>query len=453
MTTRYELLAAKDKRYVWHPFTQMQDWVADDPIIIEAAEGNYLIDVEGRRYLDGVSSLWLNVHGHRHPDIDEAIRAQLARVAHSTLLGLANVPSIELAERLVEIAPRGLSRVFYSDSGSTAVEVALKIAFQYWRQRGRPEKRKFLALAEAYHGDTIGSVSVGGIDLFHGIYGPLLFDVVRVPTPYWYRCPEAPTPEACRDYCLEALERALHAHGNEIAAFVVEPLVQGAAGMITQPQGYLRRAADLCRAHDVLLICDEVATGFGRTGTMFACTQEGVTPDLMCVAKGLTGGYLPLAATLTTDDVYAAFLGNYAEQKTFFHGHSYTGNPLACAAALASLDVFERERVLDRLAPKIELLHALLDEHIAPLPHVGQVRQRGVMVGIELVRDRATKEPYPFATAIGARVCRALRRAGILLRPLGPVVVFMPPLSITEDELRHLVQATRSAIAEVCSDA
>lgn len=446
--TRTAELADKDKRFVWHPFTQMQDWTAGEPLIIERAEGNYLIDVDGHRYLDGVSSLWVTVHGHRRKEVDDAVRAQLDRVAHSTLLGLANIPSIELAERLVALAPPGLAKVFYSDSGSTAVEVALKMAYQYWQHRGRPEKRRFLALSDAYHGDTLGAVSVGGIDLFHRLFKPLLFDVLRVPTPYWYRNAEAPDPVSCRDLCLRALEQLLEQRAHEIAAFVIEPLVQGAAGMITHPHGYLSEAARLCRSHDVLLICDEVATGFGRTGSLFACSQEEVAPDLLCLAKGLTAGYLPLAATLASDEIYRAYLGNYAEFKTFFHGHTYTGNPLACAAALANLALFESERVLDRVTRLSEILATELASQVTPLAHVGQVRQRGLMVGIELVRDRQTKEPYPADLALGARVCSAVRRHGVILRPLGPVIVLMPPLSITPEEIHHLVDATRQAILE-----
>ncbi len=442
-------LVDKDKRFVWHPFTQMADWMAGDPLVIESARGNYLYDVDGRAYLDGVSSLWVTVHGHGHRAIHDAIRAQLDRVAHTTLLGLSNVPAIELAERLIGVAPPGLSRVFYSDSGSTAVEVALKMAYQYWAQRGRPEKRRFVALAHAYHGDTLGSVSVGGIDLFHQIFRDLLFDVIRAPSPYWYRCDEAPDPTSCRDLCLAALERILVERGGEIAGFVVEPLVQGAAGMLVQPPGYLHAAAELCRRHDVLLICDEVATGFGRTGTLFACTQEDVSPDLLCLAKGITGGTLPLAATLATDEIHGAFLGRHGDKRTFFHGHTYTGNPLACAAAIASLDVFEREHVLERLAPKITLLSDTLDRQIAPLPHVGQIRQRGFMVGIELVADRGTRAEYPYDAAIGARVCQAVRKHGVILRPLGSVIVLMPPLSLEPAEIEHLVAATRAAILEV----
>jgi adenosylmethionine-8-amino-7-oxononanoate aminotransferase len=425
-------LADKDKRYVWHPFTQMRDWIADEPLIIGRAEGNELIDVDGNRYLDGVSSLWVNVHGHHRRELDDAVRAQLDRVAHSTLLGLANVPSIELAERLIAVAPPGLAKVFYSDSGSTAVEVALKIAFQYQQQRGRPARRKFLALTDAYHGDTVGAVSLGGIDLFHQIFHPLLFAVERVP----------PT--------VEALERAFAQHGAELAAFVVEPLVQGAAGMRLQPPGFLAAARALCTQHDVLLVCDEVATGFGRTGTLFACEQERVSPDLLCLAKGISGGYLPLAATLATDEVYGAFLAPYAAQRTFFHGHTYTGNPLACAAGIASLDVFERDRVLARLPSTIARLAAALAARVAPLAHVGEVRQRGLMVGIELVRDRARGEAYGYEEAIGARVCRAVRRRGVILRPLGPVVVLLPPLSITDGEVDRLVDAAAASIVEVC---
>jgi adenosylmethionine-8-amino-7-oxononanoate aminotransferase len=423
-------LSDKDKQFVWHPFTQMREWV--EPLVIERADGNELIDVDGNRYLDGVSSLWVTLHGHRRREIDDAIRAQLDKVAHSTLLGLANVPSIELAERLVRIAPEGLTKVFYSDSGSTAVEIALKIAFQYQKQRGKPARRKFLALTEAYHGDTLGSVSVGGIDLFHQIFHPLLFDVLRVP------------PD------LEALERMFEQHGHELAGFVVEPLIQGAAGMLLQPRGFLRAARDLCTRHDVPLICDEVATGFGRTGTMFACEQEDVRPDLMCLAKGISGGYLPLAATLATDEIYRAFLGEYGEQKTFFHGHTYTGNPLACAAGIASLDVFEKDHVLEQVQRKIRILDHRLQQQLAPLSHVLEIRQRGLMIGIELVRDKATREAYRYEEAIGARVCAAVRRYGVILRPLGPVIVLMPPLSITEAQIEKLVAATRSAIVEVC---
>uniref|UniRef100_A0A7C4AR19 Adenosylmethionine-8-amino-7-oxononanoate aminotransferase n=1 Tax=Desulfomonile tiedjei TaxID=2358 RepID=A0A7C4AR19_9BACT len=439
-----------DRKYLWHPFTQMEEWLRSDVLVIDAAEGNYLIDVEGRRYLDGVSSLWVNVHGHRKGKIDEAIRQQLDKVAHSTLLGLASTPSIELAEKLVRITPRNLAKVFYSDSGSTAVEVGLKIAFQYWRNLGYKDKSLFITLSDAYHGDTIGSVSLGGIDLFHSIFHPLLFHTLSIPTPFPYRYPEL-TPEQCKEMSLDRLERLIHEHGSHIAAMVMEPLVQGAAGMIVHPEGFLREVWNICRRHEILLVCDEVATGFGRTGRMFAVEHEGVEPDIMCLAKGLSGGYLPLAATLVSEEIFNAFLGSYTDYKTFFHGHSYTGNALACAAACACLDIFEEERVLETAQDKIQLLHEELEAQVAPLPWVGDLRQCGFMVGIELVADRSTRKAFPVELRMGARVTQDIRKAGVILRPLGDVVVLMPPLSLTADEIRYLVSATAQSIQNVCA--
>ncbi len=438
-----------DKKYIWHPFTQMHEWVGSEPLIIDRAEGNYLIDTEGKRYLDGVSSLWVNVHGHRKKEIDEAIISQLSKVAHSTLLGLGGVPSIQLAEKLVAISPKGLDRVFYSDSGSTAVEVALKIAFQYWKNLGRDQKKLFVTLEESYHGDTIGSVSLGGIDLFHSIYRPLLFPTLSIPTPFPYRHPNL-TPEACRDRSLDAFRSIAKERGAEIAALVVEPKVQGAAGMIVHPEGFLKGLERICREHEILLICDEVATGFGRTGTMFACEQEGVRPDMMALAKGLSGGYLPLAATLATEEIHQAFLGEYGEYKTFFHGHSYTGNALACAAACASLEVFDREKTLEELQRKIPFLGERLAQDVKPLAHVGDVRQCGLMVGIELMEDCDSRKPYEPTLRMGARVTQTVRNHGVILRPLGDVVVMMPPLSITFAQIEHLVSATARSIADVC---
>jgi adenosylmethionine-8-amino-7-oxononanoate aminotransferase len=417
-------LAAIDKQVLWHPFTQQRGWAEEEPLIVARAEGCTLYDTDGNAYIDGISSLWCTVHGHAHPAIDAAVRAQLGRVAHTTMLGLTHQPAIELAQRLVEIAPPGLSRVFYSDNGSTAAEVALKMAFQFWRHRGQPGRTGFVCLRGGYHGDTIGSVSVGGIDLFHACFGPLLFDA-------WQAEPGD----------REHMAALLREHAGEVAAVIVEPLVQGAAGIVTHPDGYLRAVRELCDEHDVLLICDEVATGFGRTGTMFACEQEDVAPDLMCVAKGLTGGYLPLAATLATERVYEAFLGDVAELKTFFHGHTYTGNPLACAAALATLEVFRQEETLAALQPKIALLGELLDEHVAPLRSVREVRRRGFMVGIEL-------EDFPLEARMGHEVTRAARRRGAIVRPLGDVIVLMAPLSITARELRRLVTITAASIVE-----
>ena len=451
MRERESKIVDLDKRHVWHPFTQMREWNDSTPLIIERADGNFLIDSSGRRYLDAVSSLWVNVHGHNRKEINQAIVAQLERVAHSTLLGLANVPSAELAARLAALAPGTLNRVFYSDSGSTAVEIALKQAFQYWQLEGRTQKHKFVHLDQSYHGDTLGAVAVGGIGIFHQVFGPLLVDSHSVPTPHPYRHPSAGSPEAVRDQSLDALARLLEERADEIAALIVEPLVQGAAGMIVHPPGYLQGVAALCRKHEVLLIADEVATGFGRTGTMFACEQEGVEPDFLCVAKGITGGYLPLAATLATDEVYAAFMGERREYKAFFHGHTYTGNPLACAAALASLDLFDRDRVFDALPGKIASLGHLLDTRLGSHPHVGDIRQKGLMVGIELVADRAAEAPFPAERFMGARVCEEARKHGVVFRPLGDVVVVMPPLSVTESELEMLVGALASALEAVCS--
>jgi adenosylmethionine---8-amino-7-oxononanoate aminotransferase len=414
-------LATADRTHLWHPFTQQQGWVEEEPLIVDRAEGTDLIDVDGRRYIDGVSSLWCNVHGHGHPRIDAALREQLESVAHSTMLGLSHRPGIELARRLVEIAPPGLTRVFYSDSGSTAAEIALKMAFQFWRQSGEERRTKFVALRMGYHGDTLGSVSVGGIDLFHSAYRPLLFDTLH-----------AEPGDAAH------MELLLAQNEGEVAAVIMEPLVQGAAGMLTHPPGFLRAVRDLCDLHDVLLIVDEVATGFGRTGRMFACEHEDVSPDLMCLAKGITGGYLPLAATLATERIYEGFLGRFEEFRTFFHGHTYTGNPLACAAGLATLDVFEDERTLERLAPKIDLLGELL-EPLTAQPEVREIRRCGFMTGIELT-------DHPLEARMGHQVTLAARERGAVIRPLGDVIVLMPPLAISEADLRRLVSITAEAI-------
>jgi adenosylmethionine-8-amino-7-oxononanoate aminotransferase len=442
MDIDYETLVRWDHDHLWHPFTQMRGFRAEDLLIITRGEGVYLYDYQGRRYIDGVSSLWCNVHGHRRPELDQAIRDQLEQVAHSTLLGIAHPPAIRLARRLAEIAPLGLTKVFFSDDGSTAVEAALKIAFQYWRQRARPEKRRFLKLAQAYHGDTLGSVSVGGIPLFHEVYSPLLFETLEAPTTYCYRCPDQ---ENCQEQCLQKLEELVAAHHQELAAVILEPVMQGAAGMIAQPPGYLKRVREVTKAHDVLLIADEVATGFGRTGKMFACEHEGVSPDLLCLSKGITGGYLPLAATLATDAIYDSFLGEFHAFKTLFHGHTYTGNPLAAACALASLAIFARDKTLARVELNISQLGMQLCTMIRH-PHIGDIRQRGYMVGIELVQDKATKEPFPVARRTGHRVILAARKLGAILRPLGDIIVLMPPLCIKPAELEELCRITYEAI-------
>jgi len=441
--TREELLNW-DRRHVWHPFTQMAEY---EPLVIERADGCTLVDIDGNRYLDGVSSMWCNVHGHRHPKIDAAIRAQLDRAAHTTLLGASHPSAIALAKRLAELSPPGLEHVFYSDDGATAVEVALKLAFQYWRQRTdpRPRKHLYVALGDAYHGDTLGSVSVGGVERFHAMFQPLLFPTLRLPAPHRYRPPAGVAPEEVLSHALAQLESLLAARHAEIAAVVIEPLVQCAAGMIVHPAGFLRGVRELTRRYDVLLIADEVAVGMGRTGTMFACQRETVAPDLLCLAKGLTGGYLPLAATLATGEIWQAFLGDFSASRSFFHGHTYGGNPLGAAAALATLDVFEEERTLERLQPKIARLGEHLAE-LAALPIVGDVRQCGLLAGIELVQDRAAKTPFPWAEKRGLRICQHARQQGVLLRPLGNVLVVMPPLAISMDELDQILFALRSGI-------
>lgn len=438
--TRSDTLADWDRKYLWHPFTQMQEWENEKPLIIQRGKGSYLIDMDGRKYLDGTSSIWVNLHGHRHAALDRAIKKQLEHIAHSTLLGLSNPPAILLARELIRIAPRGLSRVFYSDDGSTAVEVALKMAVQYWQQRDPTAgpKNSFLHLKLAYHGDTIGAVSVGNIELFHSRFKPLLFPTLVADPPYCYRCPLKLTYPSCRMACIEPIEVLLRTQHEELAGFIIEPLVQAAAGMITSPPGYLKRIRELCSKYRVLLIADEVATGFGRTGKMFACQHEAVTPDLMAISKGLTGGYMPLAATLTTEEVYSAFLGKYEDFKTFFHGHSYTGNPLGCAVALANLGVFRKAKTLSQLRSKIAELKRVL-RPLATLPHVGDIRQCGLMVGIELVKDRQTAEPFPIEERIGHRVAQEASRQGLLIRPLGHVIVLIPPLATSSRLLARMV--------------
>ncbi|MDH4154798.1 MAG: adenosylmethionine--8-amino-7-oxononanoate transaminase [Nitrospira sp.] len=436
-----------DRRYLWHPFTQMREWEQEEPLIIERGKGSYLIDTEGKKYLDGTSSIWVNLHGHRHPTLDRAIKKQLDKIAHSTFLGLSNPPAIELARELIRIAPKGLTRVFYSDNGSTAVEIALKMAVQYWQQQ-HPEtgpKHTFLHLKLAYHGDTIGAVSVGNIDLFHARFKPLLFPTVEVEPPHCYRCPLKLTYPSCNIACMEPIADILKNRHRELAGVIIEPIMQAAAGMIPQPPGYLKRIRELCTQYKVLLIVDEVATGFGRTGKMFACEHEGVTPDLMALSKGLTGGYMPLAATLTTDAIYQGFLGRYDEFKTFFHGHSFTGNPLGCSVALANLHVFRQEKTLARLATKIKFFSRLLAP-LAAIPRVGDIRQRGFMVGIELVKEKTTKAPYPLSAKVGHRVSAIARSKGLILRPIGNVLVLMPPLSISKGELKKTVEILKQSI-------
>ena len=459
---KIKLLTEYDKNHLWHPFTQMKDYTHEQPLIITEGHGAYITDITGKDYLDGVSSLWVNIHGHRRPEIDAAITAQLGNIAHSTLLGLANEPAILLAKRLASITPLGLERVFYSDTGATAVEIAIKMAFQYGlhqmidschsetgdKKEQKYVKSKFVCLENGYHGDTIGAVSVGGIPKFHDIFKPLLFESYKAPSPYCYRCSLGLERLTCGMACADELGKVVEQHRDEIVGVILEPVVQGAGGMIVAPYGYLKRVREICNANDLFLIADEVATGFGRTGKMFACEHEEVAPDIMILAKGITGGYLPLAATVASEKIYKAFLADHEKQRTFFHGHTYTGNPLACAAALATLDLFKKDRTLAKMQDKIRILHMLL-EPFWDLKHVGDVRQKGFMIGIELVKDKFTKEPYPLSEKMGIKVIMSARKHGLVIRPLGDVIVLNPPLCSTRDELEKMVEITNKAIIEV----
>jgi adenosylmethionine-8-amino-7-oxononanoate aminotransferase len=445
----YEALKQLDHKYLWHPFTQMKEWVAEEPCIISEGDGHYLIDVHGKKYLDGVSSLWCNVHGHRKKEIDDAVKAQLDRIAHSTLLGLSHVPGIQLAEKLIAIAPKGLQRVFYSDNGATAVEIALKMAVQYCQLKGTKQRTGIATLAQSYHGDTVGSMSMGYSETFHRFHKSLLFPVLRITPPHLFRYVQGMSESAALGAAMNEAEEKLGQNKDSLAALVIEPLMQGAAGMWSQPVEYVKAMAELCRRSGILFVLDEVATGFGRTGKMFAAEHAGVTPDILCLAKGITGGYLALAATVTTEEVYSAFLGDYNEFKTFFHGHTYTGNPLGCAAALASLELFERENIIEKMQPRIACLHRRLAGEFLRLPHVSDVRQWGYMIGIELVEDRKSLKNYATERRIGHKVIAAARNHGVMIRPLGDVIILMPPLTITDDELTTLLNVVYDCIRSV----
>ncbi|WP_340372265.1 adenosylmethionine--8-amino-7-oxononanoate transaminase [Peribacillus sp. FSL E2-0218] len=440
-----------DKEYVWHPFTQMKTYRESKPLIIERGEGSYLIDVDGNRYLDGYASLWVNVHGHNEPELNGALIAQVNKIAHSTLLGSANVPSILLAKKLAEITPGHLSKVFYSDTGSAAVEIALKVAYQYWQNidpNKHRHKNKFVSLDEAYHGDTVGAVSVGGMDLYHRIFKPLLFERISVPSPHAYHMTEYGDQEAVKNHCLNELEKLLQQQAAQIAGLIIEPLVQGAAGIITHPDGFLKEVEMLCKQYDVLLICDEVAVGFGRTGTMFACEQEDVVPDIMCMGKGITGGYMPLAATIMNDRIFQSFLGEREEHKTFYHGHTYTGNQLACALALKNIELMEERGLIHDIQKKARQLTKKL-QALYELPIVGDIRQRGLMIGVEIVKDRHTKETFSLQENVVSGIINKARGNGLIIRELGPVITMMPILAMSEEELNAMVDTVYRSIQEV----
>ena len=439
-----------DKEFVWHPFTQMLNWEKEQNIIIERGEGVYLYDINGNRYIDGVSSLWVNIFGHNNTELNEAIKEQIDKISHSTLLGLANVPSAILAQKLIEIAPKNLKKVFYSDSGSTSVEIALKVAFQYFKQKGAKfkNKKKIIAATLAYHGDTLGSVSASGIELFHSIYKPLLFDTIRITYPYCYRCPFNLKYPDCELHCAREAEKVINFHADEACALIIEPMIQGASGMITMPVGYMKKIEKACKDNNVLLILDEVATGFGRTGKMFAAFHEDIHPDAMCIAKGITGGYLPMAATLFTREIYEGFLGNYEDNKTFFHGHTYTGNQLAASAAVKSIELFEKYDLLNKIKPLISYFEETLRD-FKLLDIVGDIRSIGLMAGIELVKDRETKEAFEQKERIGHKVILKARDMGVIIRPLGDIIVIMPPLVIDRQTLDTLLSVVYDSIKSI----
>ncbi len=440
-----------DKKYIWHPFTQMKLWLEEEPTIFIEGIDCFLKDIDGKWYLDGVSSLWVNIHGHRRQEIDEAVKSQIDKIAHSTLLGACNEPSILLAKKIADLLTEKLhwgnplTKIFYSDNGSTAVEIAMKIAYQYWINQGIKGKDTFISLKEGYHGDTIGAVSIGGVEIFHEVYKHLLNKSIQAPAPFCYRCELNLTYPACGLSCLNEMEKIIAQNQERTIAVIVEPIVQCAGGIIAWPEGYLKGLREICNKHNILLIADEVATGFGRTGKMFACEHEEVTPDIICLSKGITNGYMPLAVTAVNEKIFNAFLGELEERKTFYHGHSYTGNPLACAAAMANLAIFEKDGTLQRLPPKINLLKEKLSE-IAELSHVGDIRQKGMIAGIELVKNKKTKEPFPWLKQTGWRVVKSARKYGVWLRPLGDVIVIMPPLVISEENLERLLEVIKDCI-------
>lgn len=448
MDERTRQLVSDDHRFVWHPFTQQQQWVTETPLVVERGDGCWLTGTDGRRYLDGNSSLWVDLWGHDRQELVDAVHEQADALPHATFLGLTNPPAIEAARRLIDLAPDGLTRAFFSENGAAAVEVALKVAFAYHRHRGDEGRDLFVCLDNAYHGDTLGAVSVGGFDPFHALYGPLLFETRRIPSPYCYRCPLDRSPEECGLACAEALDEVLAEEADRVAAVVTEPLVQGAAGIITAPDGHLRRLREICDRYGVLLVVDEIATGFGRTGATWASELEGITPDLMAVGKALTGGYLPMSATLTTEGIYEAFLGEPDSGRTLYHGHSYAGNPLAAAVASANLELFVAEDVPATVRAKAEVLREALAAFEGQ-PHVGEVRRRGLMCGVELVADRATKEPFPPRVQAAKQVCDAVRDDGIIVRPLGDTIVLMPAPAMADDDLRFLVERVAAATDRV----
>jgi adenosylmethionine-8-amino-7-oxononanoate aminotransferase len=442
--------AQKDLKYIWHPCSQMKDYEELPPIVIDRARGSYLYDVNGKSYIDIISSWWCNLLGHCHPAITQAIQAQLEKLEHVIFANFSHVPAIELAEKLAGLVPKGLAKFHFSDNGSASVECALKMSFQYQLQSGHPEKNKFMCLSEGYHGETIGARSVGSIDTFSKMYKPMLMDgVLRVEAPDCYRCSFGKTRGDCSCECIVRAREMFEAHAHETCAFILEPLVQGSAGMRIYPPLYLKEIRGLCDSHGVLLIADEIATGFGRTGKMFACDQAGISPDIMCLSKGITGGYLPFSLTVTSDAVYNAFYADYSEGRAFMHSHTYSGNPLGCAAALAVLDTLQRENILDLARTKAAHLHDALCGAFQDHPHAGEIRHIGMINAIELVADKKTKEGFDAGLRMGYQIYRKALERGLLLRPLGNVLYFNPPLTIETETLDDAVRLCKEAVRDV----
>lgn len=442
-------LVEKDLKYIWHPCSQMKDYEELEPIIIEKGEGIYLYDKEGKEYMDIVSSWWCNLLGHCNPQINESIKRQLDQLEHVIFANFSHEPAIRLCEQLIEVIPKGLTKFNFSDNGSAAVECALKMSFQYQYQTGRRKKNKFMCLTEGYHGETIGALSVGAMDLYGKIYKPMLMDTIRIEAPDCYRCPYGNERARCNAECFEQAEKAFANYGEETCAMIVEPLLQGSAGMRIYPAVYLKKLRKLCDKYDVLLIADEIATGFGRTGKMFAFQHAGVSPDIMCVSKGLTGGYMPMAITITTDEIYDAFYADYNEGKAFMHSHTYSGNPLGCSAALAVLKVLREEHILDKAKVRAQYLHKKLNEALADYSNMGEIRHIGLIHAMELVANKATKEGYEAELRIGYQIYKKALQKGLILRPLGNVLYFNPPLIIQEEDIDKAVEICKQSVKSV----
>lgn len=439
-------LQARDLQHVWHPCSQMKDYEQFPPIVIKRGEGVWLYDENGNRYLDAVSSWWVNLFGHANKRISQALSEQAFTLEHVIFANFTHEPAVKVAEKLVALTPPGLNKVFFADNGSASIEVALKMSFQYHMQTGKTQKKRFLALTDAYHGETLGALSVGGVDLYNEVYQPLLLDTVRAQGPDCFRCPFQDKPDSCQAQCIHYVEKELEAHHEGITAIIIEPLIQAAAGMKMYPALYLKKLRELCTSYDVHLIADEVAVGFGRTGTLFACEQAGISPDFMCLSKGLTGGYLPLSVVLTTDEIYDAFYDEYGTMKAFLHSHSYTGNTLACRVALEVLTMFEEEDYIELVQQKGDVMRKLAIEAFSHLPYVGEYRQIGLVGAIELVADPLSKEPLPGEERIGYQIYQRALAKGLLIRPLGNILYFMPPYVISEEEIRFMIETTRQTI-------